>query len=136
MKRIALVAVAVMVGAFASAASASIGASGDAHRAAATKTSWTTEYNAAGYYGGVKCTGKTTVNSKYKFGKEVETCVTTEGKLSYMKAGKGQKAFENSEAGSVSEWQSDSGTGKRTTNYSYKVNKGLTGFKLIAIYES
>ncbi len=51
-----------------------------------------------------------------------------------MKAGKGQKAFETSEGGFVEEWESDSGSGLRTTNYSYKVNNKLTKFKLVAIY--
>ncbi len=136
MKRIALVAVAVMVGVFTSAASASPGASGDAHRAAATRTNWTVEYNASSYYGAVKCTGRTVVNRKYPFGKDSETCETTEGMLQHMKEGAGQKSFENSEGGSVGEWESDSGDGKKTTNFSYKVNKKLTKFKLVAIFES
>ena len=136
MKRIALVAVAVVVGVFTSAAVASTGASTDVHRAATTKTEWTAEYNATGYYGGVKCTGKTTVSKKYPFGIDKETCETTEGTLQNVEAGKGQKTFKNSEGGGVNEWLSDSGDGKQTTNYTYSVNKKLTKFKLVAIYES
>jgi len=135
MKRIALIAVAVMVGAFASTASASPGASSNAQRAAATKTTWTATYNASTFYGAVKCTGRTTVSNKYPFGKEVETCETTEGQLKNMKAGKGQKAFVGTET-TYEEWESDSGSGKRTTNYSYQVNKKLTKFKLFAMFES
>ena len=127
----AAAALTMLVGA--GAASANPGAS--AVKAAATmKTEWTAEYNAEAYYGAVKCSGKTIVNKKYPGGKEVETCEAVSGTLSHMKAGKEQKAFENSEGGSVSEWESDSGSGLRTTNYSYKVNKSLTKFKLIAIY--
>jgi hypothetical protein len=136
MKRIALVAVAVMVGVFTSSAMASVGASTDVHRSATSKTEWTAEYNAPGYYGAVKCTGKTVVNKKYPFGKDSETCETTEGKFHDMKAGKEQKTFETSEGGSVGEWESDSGDGKRTTTFSYRVNKALTKFKLVAIYSS
>ena len=57
MKRIALVAVAVMLGAFASTASASTGAVSNAHRSA-TQTGWSAEYDATEYYGAVKCTGE------------------------------------------------------------------------------
>ena len=135
MKRIAMVAVAVVLGAFASTASASTGAVSHAHRAG-TQTGWSAEYNATEYYGAVKCTGKTIVNKKFPFGKDVEKCETTEGTLMRMKAGKEQKAFENSGGGSVTEWESDSGSGKKTTDFSFSVNKKLTKFKLVAIYSS
>jgi hypothetical protein len=134
MKRIAMVAVALMVGVITPAASASPGSS--AAKRAGTSTSWSAEYDASTYYGAVKCTGRTVVNKKYPFGKDIETCESTEGTLKNVVAGSGQKTFENSEGGTVSEWESDSGDGKKTTNYSYKVNKKLTKFKLIAIYES
>jgi hypothetical protein len=134
MKRLVILAAVIAVGIVAPAASADPGAGSAAHRLAGTKTAWTATYNASSYYGEVKCTGKTTVNKKYPGGREVETCETTEGALKHMKAGKGQKAFENSEGGSVAEWESDSGSGKRTTEYSYTVNKKLTKFKLIAVY--
>ncbi len=84
----------------------------------------------------MKCTGKTIVNKKFPFGKDVEKCETTEGTLKRMKAGKEQKAFENSGGGSVTEWESDSGSGKKTTDFSFSVNKKLTKFKLVAIYSS
>ncbi len=136
MKRIALIAVAVMVGVFTSSAVASTGASTDVHRAATSKTEWTAVYNASGYYGAVKCTGKTVVNKKYPFGKDIETCETTEGTLKHVTAGKEQKTFENSEGGTVGEWESDSGDGKKSTTYSYSVNNKLTKFRLVAIYQS
>jgi len=98
------------------------------------KTSWTAEYDASSYYGPVKCTGTTTVNKKYPGGKETEVCESVGGPLVHMKAGKGQHAFENTEGGTVNEWESDSGDGKKTTEYSYSVNKKLTKFKLVAIY--
>ena len=115
-------------------ASADPGAGSAAARLGATVTTWSATYNAEAYYGAVKCAGKTKVSKKYPGGREVEICETTEGKLKHMKSGKEQKAFENNEGGSVAEWESDSGSGKRTTTYSYSVNKPLTKFKLIAIY--
>lgn len=115
------------------AASANPGASAQ-HAKAVTKSEWNAEYDAAAYYGPVKCHGKITTNKKYPGGREVETCEAVGGTLTHMKAGKAQKAFENSEAGFVEEWESDSGSGLRTTNYSYKVNNKLTKFKLVAIY--
>jgi len=136
MKRIALVAVVVAVGVFTATASASTGAVSDAHRSASSKTFWTAEYTAGEYYGAVKCSGKTVINKKYPFGKETEKCETAEGTLKHMKAGTGQVAFENTGGGFVSEWESDTGNAKRTTNYTYKVNKKLTKFTIIAIYES
>ena len=134
MKRMVIVAAVMAVGIVAPAASADVGAGSSAHRLTATKTSWTAEYDASSYYGSVKCTGKTTVNKKYPGGREVETCETTETTLAHMKAGKGQKAFENSEGGTVAEWESDSGSGKKTTEYSYTVYKTLKKFKLVAVY--
>jgi hypothetical protein len=136
MKRIALVAVAVMVGVFTSAAAASVGASSGAHPATTVHTSYTAEYNASAYYGGVKCTGTTITSKKHPFGRDVEICETTEGTLKNVVAGKHQTVFKNGEGGTVGEWESDSGDGKRTTNYFYSVNKKLTKFKLVAIYES
>ena len=133
MKRIALLAVTAVLGVSASAASATPGATSAAHRAAGVTTTWTAEYNASTFYGAVKCSGKTTVNKKYPNGRDVETCETTEGKFKNMKAGKGQKAFVGTET-TYEEWESDSGSGKRTTNYTYSVNAKLTKFKLVAIY--
>ena len=133
MKRITLLAVAAVMGVFATAASASPGASSAAHRAAGVTTTWTAEYNVPTFYGAVKCTGKTTTNKKYPNGRDVEICESTEGKLLNMKAGKGQKEFVGTES-TFSEWESDSGSGKRTTNYFYNVNAKLTKFKLVAVY--
>ncbi len=127
MKRIALVAVAVMVGVLTSAAAAP---------AMTVHTPYTAEYNASAYYGGVKCTGTTTTSKKHPFGRDVEICETTEGALKNVVAGKHQTQFKNGEGGTVGEWESDSGDGKKTTNYFYSVNKQLTKFKLVAIYES
>jgi hypothetical protein len=133
MKRIVLLAVMAAFAVYASAASASPGATG-AHRLSATKTEWTAEYNASAYYGEVKCKGKTIVSKKYPGGKEVEKCEAVSGTLAHMKAGKEQHAFENTEGGFVGEWESDSGSGLRTTNYTYSVNNKVTKFKIIAIY--
>ena len=116
-------------------ASAAPGAHHDATRAGATtKTSWTAQYDAPGYYGEVKCAGKTVVSKKYPGGKDIETCESVTGTLEHMHAGKGQTTFETSEGGSVGEWESDSGDGKRTTDFTYSVNSKLTKFKIIAIY--
>ena len=134
MKRIALIVMVVCLGAFASAASAAPGGSAAAHRMSATVTEWTFEENVAAFYGGVKCHGKTVVNKKHPEGVDVEFCETTEGTLKNMTAGKGQKTFHGEGGIEYNEWQSDSGDGKRTTNYSYSVNKKLTHFKLVAIY--
>jgi hypothetical protein len=122
-----------VVGAFASTALASPGAR-HATRAAATSEWGPITYNAEAYYGEVKCTGKTVTSKKYPGGKDVEKCEAVSGTLAHMVAGKSQKAFENTEGGFVSEWESDSGSGKKTTEYSYNVNKKLTKFKIIAIY--
>jgi hypothetical protein len=132
MKRIALVAVAVLVGVFTSAAAASSGA----NPATTVHTSYTAEYNASAYYGAVKCTGTTITSKAHPFGRDVENCETTEGTLKNVVAGKHQTVFKNGEGGTVGEWESDSGDGKKTTNYFYSVNKKLTKFKLVAIYES
>ncbi|MCW3032053.1 MAG: hypothetical protein QOK19_1276 [Solirubrobacteraceae bacterium] len=138
MKRISLFA-AITAAVIASSASVAVatppGASRAATRMAApTKTPFTIEYNASGYYGAVKCTGTHVVSKKFPGGKDVETCETTEGQLKRMVAGKGQKEFETEGGGHVAEWESDSGSAQRTTNFTYNVNKGLTKFKLIAIY--
>ncbi|HTW43465.1 MAG TPA: hypothetical protein VMD79_14245 [Solirubrobacteraceae bacterium] len=97
-------------------------------------TTWTTRYDASEYYGEVECTGKTIVNKRYPGSKDVEFCHAVTGTLAHMKAGKGQTSFETSSGGFVSEWESDSGDGLRTTDFTYKVNKQLTQFKLVAIY--
>lgn len=138
MKRISLfaVAMAAALGTFASTAAA---APSGARRAATvtsmiTKTPFTAEYNAAAYYGAVKCTGNYVVSKKFPGGKDVETCETTEGQLKRVIAGKAQKEFEAEGGGHVAEWESDSGSGLKTTNYSYSVNKGLTKLKIVAIY--
>lgn len=135
MKRITLLVVAIVFGAFASVASAHPAAtSGAAHRDVTTTTTWTKEYDASEYYGSVKCSGKTTVSKKYPGGKESEVCESVGGPFVHMKAGKEQKAFENTSGGFVNEWESDSGSGLKTTNYVYSVNKKLTKFKIVAIY--
>ena len=134
MKRIALLAMVVCLGAFASAASAAPGGAAAAHRASATVTEWTFEGNVSAFYGGVKCHGKTVVSKKYPKGKETEICETTEGTLKNMTEGKGQKTFHGEGGIEYNEWESDSGDESRTTNYSYSVNKKLTKFKLVAIY--
>jgi hypothetical protein len=137
MKRISLFA-AVTAAALCSTASVAVaspnGAHGSARISAVTKTSFEVEYNAEAYYGAVKCTGTDKVSKKFPGGKEVEICITTEGQLKRVVAGKGQKEFENSEGGKVAEWESDSGDGKKTTNYTYNVNGKLTKLKIIAIY--
>jgi hypothetical protein len=134
MKRFTLPVIVVMFGVFSSVASAKPATGSDGVQASATKTTWTAEYNAESYYGAVKCTGKTFVNKRYPGGKDVEICESVGGTLTHMRAGKHQTAFENSEGGFVNEWESDSGSGERTTNYFYNVNKTLTKFKLVAIY--
>ena len=134
MKRMTILGAVIGLCVVAPAASADPGAGSAAASLGATVTTWSATYNAEAYYGAVKCTGKTKVSKKYPGGREVELCETTEGTLKRVKAGKEQKAFENSEGGTVAEWESDSGSGQRTTNYSYTVNKKLTKFKLIAIY--
>lgn len=100
----------------------------------ATTTTWTAEYDAAGYYGAVHCTGRTIVNKKYTGGKDVEVCFADSGHLENMKPGADQTAFETSGGGFVTEWESDSGSGLRTTDFSYSVNKAVTRFKLVAFY--
>ncbi len=134
MKRIAMLAAMIAAGAFASVASADPGTDAAAHRQAVTRTEWTAEYDAPGYYGDVRCTGKTIVNKKYPGGRDVESCEAVSGTLENVEAGKEQHAFKTSEGGTVGEWESDSGDGKRTTDYSYSVNKKLTKFRLVAIY--
>ena len=133
MKRIALVVVLVL-GVFASAANADPGANTKARTLASTKTEWSTEYDASSYYGAVRCNGKTIVSRKFPGGKDVETCEAVSGPLTNMVAGKDQTSFKESGGGSVGEWESDSGDGKRTTDFHYSVNKKLTKFKLVAIY--
>ncbi len=103
--------------------------------ASATTTTWTASYDFSAGYGSVSCTGQTVVNKKYPYGKDVETCEST-SKFAHMKAGREQKEFALEGGGSYSEWESDSGSGKKTTNYTYSVNKQLTRFKLVAIYSS
>ena len=99
------------------------------------KTPFSVTYNAAEYYGEVKCTGKHVVSKKYPEGADVEKCEAVSGTLLHMKVGKGQKLFENSGGGTVGEWESDDpGDGQRTTNFSYNVPKSLKSFKLVAIY--
>jgi hypothetical protein len=138
MKRFVLSALVVAFATFSSVASASPGAASRGVSPAVAgktmKTSWTAEYDAASYYGAVKCTGETIVSKKYPGGKDIETCETTETILKRMTPGKGQHAFLTAEGGSVGEWESDSGDGERTTDFSYKVNGARTKFKLIAIY--
>jgi hypothetical protein len=139
MSRLSRMAAPIAVAIVALVASASAAAAPGAHRNAtpagsATKTSWTARYDASGYYGEVKCTGKTVVNKKYPGGKDIETCEAVTGTLEHMHAGKGQTTFETSEGGTVGEWESDSGDGKRTTDFTYSVNSKLTKFKIIAIY--
>ena len=137
MKRFVVAAAALAVSAslFTSAASANVGAqSSSSSKTATTVTEWTATYDANQYYGAVKCTGKTIVSAKYPEGKEVEACESTELHLINMQAGKGQTSFKNTSGGSVGEWESDSGSGKKTTDFSYTVNKQLTKFKIIAIY--
>jgi hypothetical protein len=129
----AAAALAVSAGLFTSVASASVGAKSSS-KVARTVTEWTATYDASQYYGGVTCTGKTIVSAKYPEGKEVETCESTELHLTDMQAGKGQTSFKNTSGGSVGEWESDSGSGKKTTDFSYSVNKQLTKFKIVAIY--
>jgi hypothetical protein len=138
MKRISLLA-AMTAAVIASSASVAVAAPAGAHRAATvasptTRTTFTAEYNAAGYYGGVKCTGTRVVSKMFPGGREVENCETTEGQLKRMVAGNEQKEFETEGGGHVAEWESDTGSGQKTTNFKYKVNKGLTKFKLVAIY--
>jgi hypothetical protein len=138
MRRISLLA-AVTAAVIASSASVAVAAPAGAHRAATsmaapTRTPFTAEYNASGYYGAVKCTGTHVVSKKFPGGKDVETCETTEGQLKRMVAGKGQKEFETEGGGHVAEWESDSGSAQKTTNFTYNVNKALTKFKLVAIY--
>jgi hypothetical protein len=137
MKRISLLA-AITAAALCSTASVAVASPNGAHGAtrisAGTKTTFEVEYDASEYYGAVKCTGTDKVSKKFPGGKEVEICLTTEGQLKHVVAGKGQKEFENGEGGKVAEWESDSGSGKRTTNYTYNVNSKLTRLKIIAIY--
>lgn len=133
MKRIALLAAAMAACLTASIASAHVGAGPATRKLTATTNEWKTSYDASSYYGSVQCTGKTIVSKKYPGGRDVETCETTEGTLKRMKAGKEQHAFQ-SEGGEVGEWESDSGDGLRTTDYSYSVNKKLTKFRLVAVY--
>jgi hypothetical protein len=129
------VAVAVAVCAvFAASASARVGGSAARHGSSRTVTEWTSTYDASSYYGAVTCTGKTIVDAKYPEGRDVETCETTEGKFSNMEAGRGQTSFKSASGGTVGEWESDSGDGKRTTDFSYSVNKKETKFKIVAIY--
>ncbi len=139
MKRgIALLAAASAVGVLAPVASARPAADVAARTSkpaiAHQTTTWTAEYDASEYYGAVKCTGRTVVSNTYPGGKDVELCETTEGTLQHMKAGREQHSFETSGGGSVGEWESDSGDGKRSTDFSYTVNRKLTKFRLIAIY--
>jgi hypothetical protein len=134
MKRIAFPAIVAVVGVFASAAVASPGAARHGVRPAVVTSEWTSTYDASSYYGGVTCTGKTVVSKKYPGGRDIETCETTEGTLKNMVAGKGQHEFKVEGGGGVNEWESDSGDGLKTTDYSYKVNKKLTKFKLVAVY--
>jgi hypothetical protein len=108
-------------------------------RAAATRTAYTTTYDAGEYYGEVTCTGKFTVSKKYPAGKEVETCVAASGTLAHMVAGKGQTQFENTGGGFVSGWDSDYKKGEfsetvETHEFTYTVAKSLKKFKIIAIY--
>ncbi len=108
----------------------------DVHRGTQVKkqsVAFTTTYNASEYYGGVTCTGVHIVSAKFPGGKDAETCTTTEGKLSHMKAGAGQQAFENLSGGFTVGWDSDY-NGVYTSNYTFKVNRKLTKFKLVAVY--
>lgn len=116
--------------------SAGLGAS---IRAAATKASYTTTYDAPEYYGEVTCTGKFIVSKKYPAGKEVETCVATSGTLAHMVAGKGQTQFENTGGGFVAGWDSDYKKGEfnetvLAESFTFTVAKSLKKFRIVAIY--
>ena len=91
------------------------------------------------FYGPVACKGVFDVNKKFPQGKEIERCESTSpsGKLEGLKGGEeGSGATGGFPFSGFAGWESDDSThaGLKTTNFSYKVNKADTRFKLIAIY--
>jgi hypothetical protein len=139
-----------VLGAFASVSTASptlAGAGTRATHAAArytppTSVGFEAEYDAAAYYGPVKCHGKHQTNEKAGYpgnetegGRDVETCRSTTGKpLTNVTPGETGTEFPGS-----SEWESDyfyfvKGLSVRTTNVSYTVSANGKQFKLAAVY--
>ena len=144
MKRISLfatlaVTAAVAMGAFASVSMAAPAGGGGARAAArlsarGTRTPYEFNENVSEYYGNVTCKGVHIVNKQFPEGKDVETCTAVSGKLQHMVAGAGQKEFESTSGGHVSEWLSDYNHTSQTSNYTYTVTPKVTRFHLVAIY--
>ncbi|HUA10527.1 MAG TPA: hypothetical protein VMA83_00815 [Solirubrobacteraceae bacterium] len=119
------------------ASSAAVGHNSGAHQHGSQVkkqvTHFTATYDVPEYYGGVSCTGVHVVSAAFPGGKDIETCTSTEGKLSHMTTGTGQTTFANSSGGFTSGWDSDY-DGVYTSDYTFSVNRKLTRFRLIAIF--
>jgi len=95
--------------------------------------------NTGEFYGPVACKGVFIVNKKFPQGKEIERCESTSpsGTLEGLKGGEeGSGATGGFPYSGFAGWESDDSAhaGLKTTNFTYKVNKTDTRFKLTAIY--
>lgn len=94
-----------------------------------TSIPFTVEYDAEGYYGPVKCTGKHQTNPrKYTGSRDVEKCESTSPPLLTVVGHEVGEWFPGS-----SGWASDY-NGAAASSASYKVNAKATKFKIVAYY--
>jgi hypothetical protein len=94
-----------------------------------TSVPFTAEYDAEGYYGPVKCSGKHETNpTKYPGSRDVERCESPSPPLLTVIPGEVGEWFPGADG-----WNSDY-TGAAASSASYKVNANASRFRIIAYY--